>query len=366
MRMRQCHLLSVCFVLAITSVPAAAQDTDEPWQPVAPDGMPSDFDWIRLRSNEWLKGEIISMYDDDLEFDSYELGVLRLDFGDLKEIRSSRVVQVGLDRREPVIGRLHLKGSTVRVTTEAGVVEFSRREILTLIAGEPREINFWSFSVIVGGNIRSGNTDQIDATARLGADRRTLRNRIGFDYLGSITRIDSDETSNNHRATLGWDLFLTRGLFVNVVGAEWHSDRFQNILDRWTLTAGLGYELIDTSRTSWNVSGGPAWQATEFVSVGEAEDNTSDGAALRIGTRLDRELTADIDLYVDYNAYFTSERNGTYNHHLDTGVSFDLIGDLDADVAWVWERIQDPRPLEDGTVPEQDDYRLIFSLGWSF
>ena len=359
-------VLAVCLAVAVLCAPASAQELVEGWQPVAPDGMPSDFDWIRLGSGEWLKGEIISMYDDELEFDSDELGVLKLDFGDLAEIRSSRVVQVGLDRRDPVIGRLHLEGSTVRVTAEAGVVEFPRQEILTLVAGERREINFWSFSVDVGGNIRSGNTDQVDYTARLGAQRRTLSNRIGFDYLGTNTEIDTETTSNNQRANLGWDLFLTRRLFVNVVGAEWFRDRFQNIQDRWTLTAGLGYELVDTSKTSWRASAGPAWQSTRFVSVGEAEDDTTDGGALRIGTRLDHELTGDIDLYFDYNAYFTSERNGSYNHHLDTGISFDLIGDLDANVAWVWDRIQDPRPLEDGTVPEQDDYRLIFGLGWSF
>lgn len=358
--------LVVCLAVAALTVSGAAQETDGSWQPIAPEGMPSDFDWIRLASDEWLKGEIVSMYDDELEFDSDELGLLKLDFGDLREIRTSRVVQVGFDRREPVIGRLHLEGSTVRVTTESGVVEFPRSEILTLIAGERRRINFWSFKISVGGNIRSGNTDQIDFTSRLGAQRRTLRNRIGVDYLSNLTEIDSEETSNNHRATLGWDLFFTRRLFVNVVGGEWYRDRFQNIEDRWTLTAGLGYELVDTSQTSWRVSAGPAWQSTQFVSVGEAEDDTSDGGALRIGSRLDHELTDDIDYYFDLNAYFTSEKNGTYNHHLDTGISFDLVGDLDANLAWVWDRIEDPRPLEDGTVPEQDDYRLIFGLGWSF
>jgi hypothetical protein len=45
--MRQCHLLSVCFVLAITSVPAAAQgavlvdgfDSAAAWQAMPADGV---------------------------------------------------------------------------------------------------------------------------------------------------------------------------------------------------------------------------------------------------------------------------------------------------------------------------------------
>jgi hypothetical protein len=32
----------------------------------------------------------------------------------------------------------------------------------------------------------------------------------------------------------------------------------------------------------------------------------------------------------------------------------------------VWDRVQDPRPLEDGSFPKNDDARLIFGLGWSF
>ena len=32
----------------------------------------------------------------------------------------------------------------------------------------------------------------------------------------------------------------------------------------------------------------------------------------------------------------------------------------------VWDRIEEPRANADGSVPEQDDYRLIFSIGYDF
>jgi putative salt-induced outer membrane protein YdiY len=344
----------------------AAQDTRETWEPSVPDGVPDDFDWIRLPSDEWLKGEIISMYDGVLEFDSDELDDLSFDFDDIKEIRSAHVVQVGFEDKEPVIGRLILDADTARVIGEEGEVEFPRSEILTLIVGTPKEINYWSAYATVGGNIRSGNTDQVDYTARLGAMRRSIRNRIDFDYLGNITSVDSEETSNNHRATVGWDYFLSQRLYVNVIGVEWYRDEFQNIKNRWTATAGLGYEIIDTGRTSWNVTAGPAWQSTEYYSVEEGQDDTTDSPALAIGTRFDHEITKDIDFYFDYTALFTDEENGTYNHHLDTGLDIEIIGNLDFNISWIWDLIEDPRTLEDGSVPEQDDYRLIFGLGWDF
>jgi putative salt-induced outer membrane protein YdiY len=235
-----------------------------------------------------------------------------------------------------------------------------------LSVGTPKEINYWSGYANVGGNVRSGNTDQIDYTARLGALRRTVKNRVGFDYIGNITRINSEDTSNNHRANLGWDYFVSQRLFVNVAGLEWYRDPFQNIGNRWTVTAGLGYEIIDTDRTEWSVSAGPAWQSTTWDSVEPGDDDASSSLSFRIGTNFDYELTDDIDFYGLYNAFFTDKESGTYTHHLDTGLAIELIGDLDFNVSWIWDHIQDPRPLEDGSVPKKDDTRLVFGLGFSF
>jgi hypothetical protein len=187
--------------------PSRAQDTKQAWQPKAPEGLPTDFDWIRLPSDEWLKGKIVSMYDGKLEFDSDELGVHTFDFGDIKEIRTSRVVQVGLADKKPVTGRLVLADKAARVVAETGETAFDRSEILTIVVGARREIDYWSGYANLGGTIRSGNSDQIDYTGRLGTVRRSVRDRTGIDYIGNITRIDDADTSNNHRVTLGWDRY---------------------------------------------------------------------------------------------------------------------------------------------------------------
>ena len=343
-----------------------ADDAKPAWQPQAPAGLPTDFDWIRLPSDEWLKGEIVSMYDGKLEFDSDELGVHTFDFADIKELRSSRVLQVGFAERQPVTGRLVVDGTAARVVADTGETAFARSEILTIVKGAAREIDYWSGYANAGGNIRSGNSDQVDYTARLGTVRRSVKDRTGFDYIGTITRIDSVDTSNNHRVTLGWDRFLSQRLFLNLVGLEWYRDPFQNVANRWTVTAGVGYEIVDTPRTSWSVTAGPAWQSTDSDSVPAGEDETASSFALRVGTRFDHEITDSIDVYAYYNAFFTDEASGSYTHHFDTGLKVELVGDLDFNVGWVWDRVQDPRPLEDGSFPRQDDTRLVFGLGWSF
>lgn len=355
--------LAASLLIAATS---RADDAKVPWQPKAPEGLPTDFDWIRLPSDEWLKGKILSMYDGKLEFDSDELGVHTFDFSDIKEIRTSRVVQVGLADKKPVTGRLVLADKAARVVGETGETAFDRSEILTIVVGARREIDYWSGYANLGGTIRSGNSDQIDYTGRLGTVRRSVRDRTGIDYIGNITRIDDADTSNNHRVTLGWDRFLTKRLFLNIVGLEWYRDPFQNVANRWTVTAGLGYELVDTARTTWSVTAGPAWQSTDWKSVPAGEDDSASSVALRVGTRLDHEFTGSIDFYTLYNAFFTDEASGSYTHHFDMGLKIELTGDLNVNASWVWDYVQDPRALEDGSFPKKDDTRLVFGLGWSF
>jgi len=359
--------VSICVITSLFGATTAlAQEAEEPWQPQAPEGMPADFDWIRLPSDEWLKGEIKSMYDGTLEFDSKELDLLSLDFSDIKELRSSRVLQLGFEKRDPAIGIVHMEGDTVTVTSEAGEDQFDRSIILTIIVGEPKEKNYWSGYANIGGTIRSGNVDQVDYSGKFGVMRRSLKHRTQFDYIGNRTQVDDIDTSYNQRATLGWDWFLTKRLFVNVIGIEWYKDPFQNIASRWTLTAGLGYQIIDTKRTSWDVTLGPAWLDTQYESVEEGQEDTVSNGAVKLGTNFDHDITKDIDFYALYDATFTDEASGTYIHHFDTGLDFEILGNLDFTISLVWDRVQDPRPLEDGSVPEQDDYRFIFGLGWDF
>jgi len=369
-RVRRASVLCLAAAgLAVSLLTAAALRADDakvPWQPKAPEGLPTDFDWIRLPSDEWLKGKILSMYDGKLEFDSDELGVHTFDFGDIKEIRTSRVVQVGLADKKPVTGRLVLADKAARVVGETGETAFDRSEILTIVVGAKREIDYWSGYANLGGTIRSGNSDQIDYTARLGTVRRSVRDRTGIDYIGNITRINDADTSNNHRVTLGWDRFLTKRMFLNLIGLEWYRDPFQNVANRWTVTAGLGYELVDTARTTWSVTAGPAWQSTDWKSVPAGEDDSASSVALRVGTRFDHEFTGSIDYYTYYNAFFTDEASGSYTHHFDMGLKIELTGDLNVNASWVWDYVQDPRALEDGSFPKKDDTRLVFGLGWSF
>lgn len=358
------HVIPLCLTFVVAFV-AAGQEAPKVWQPVAPDGLPETHDWVRLSSHEWLKGELISMYDEKLEFDSDELGLLKLDWSDVTEIRSSRTVQVGRAGADSLVGRLLLSGDRATVFgTEP--IEVERSQILTLIVGEPREINLWSFKVSLGGNFQSGNTDQVEYSATASAARRSVLDRVVFEYIGNLSSLDSVESANNARFNGKWDRFVNQRLFFNVAGLEWYRDPFKNLSSQASVTAGIGYELLDTPRVTWNASIGPGYQRTTFSSVEEGQAKSVDTPALTLSSALDVDITNDIEMGVSYKASFTDSEAGGYLHHFVIGVEFDLTSHLDFEVSWVWDRTEKPTRDAEGVRPEPDDFRLTVGLGWDF
>ncbi len=57
---------------------------------------------MKLTSDEWLKGDIVSMYDEKLEFESDEFGIVTLDWGDVSELRSRFDQQICFDNGDVI------------------------------------------------------------------------------------------------------------------------------------------------------------------------------------------------------------------------------------------------------------------------
>lgn len=342
----------------------AAGQTPQPFQPPPP--APDEFDWIQLTSGEWLKGELIVLYDGSLEFDSEELDDLTLDWDDVRQVRTARIVQVRFrDRAEPVTGRLLVDGDSVRVVGDTEQ-SFTRTTLLSIAAGEPRERNYWSGNVVLGFNLRRGNSEQVEANTVAGARRRTVNTRVGLDYVANYNVTDDLTVTNNQRANIGVDWFVTDRLFIRPVVAEYYRDPFQNFAHRATLGAAVGYQLVDTPRVSWEVNVGPAYQRTIFASVAEGESKTESTAALWAGTAYTNELTSDIDYLLDYRFLLVEPEAGKYTHHFITGLSLDAVGPFDVNVSFIWDRVQEPRPDSSGRIPKKNDYRMIFGIGFDF
>ena len=322
-------------------------------------------DWIQIVSGEWLRGEILRVRDDSLDFDSDELDEQTFDFSDVLRIISPHHQVVLTEDGRIFEGRLSVDESSIWIEGDK-TVKIPRSEMLSVLAVEGGGNSTWSGEVTAGIAIRSGNTDQVDYSTVLAATRETARTRWASRYSGAASEVSGTETANNHRLGSTYDVFITKRTFFTVPGVDIYRDPFQNIGLRVTPYAAVGYELVDTADHSLSLSAGPAYQYQRFDSElgsGEATDNSFAGV---LSTLYDWDITGDVELSAKYNITFPIPDVQDYNHNVVGTLSVDLVGDLDLDLSMTWDRINSPEANSSGVVPKKDDFRITVGVGWTF
>ena len=116
----------------------------------------------------------------------------------------------------------------------------------------------------------------------------------------------------------------------------------------------------------WDVTAGAGWQSTKYSgrqADGSFHDDQGTGIVM---TNFNWDITSDAEFDLNYQIQAGFEDSENVNHNLRAMLSIDFVGDFDLDVGFQWDRIGNPVPLEDGTIPQSDDYRVTVGLGWDF
>lgn len=339
------------------------------------------WDWVQLKTNEWIKGKIIVLYDDKLEFDSANFGVLSISWSRIIEVRSERKYRIGLDQgktdligslygaeaEEMIIGRLYINQQKAYVSGDDGQQwTLDRDQILTITTGDPVEANFWTASATIGVTMSTGNTESESYIVFLDANRRTVNNRLILDYTGIIEEVNNNETANNARFRGSYDIFQTKDFFYRPVYLEYYEDDFQNLDYRLTYSPGIGFYLIDSSDVDWDVTLGPLYQKNSFISVEAGNDRTASSTGWLILTSADVDITPNIAWHTEYRLQTADDELGGDTQRLLTSLKFALAGQLKFNISLLVDRIENPVADEDGFRPEKTDSRLIFGLVYDY
>ena len=342
---------------------------------------PTDrYDWIELTSGEWLKGTFKGMYRKQLEFDSDKLDLMTLEFKDVRQIRTHRIVTVNVfmpdakgegyfgyrNRSLEITGILRLNETKMMLVQGNGIREYDRNLIISIAYGSEKSGDRFSGKVDLGLNVSTGNSDTLDYTAMATIKYLVAKARIQLDYLGKILTANQEETTNNHRITQTFDIFFTDKMFFTPLFSQYYRDKYQNIQNRYTVGVGAGFMLIDNDKIEWEVSGGPAYLYTEFDTVAAGRDSSSKSPALVLSTSYDMELTQRIDYILDYEMTWSNKETGSYKHHMVTGFENEFTEWFDFDITLIWDYTEYPEPNADQSVPKQSDLQLLFSLGVDF
>ena len=347
--------------MACVAIGWAAPLRAQEWQPPAPN--PTEKDWVRLNSGEWLKGDIKSLRDDKFEFDSSELELLHLDWDDVAELRSPRALTFVSESAEVMTGPAAMRDGVIRINTSSGPSEMQRARLVSIIEGRPRELNYWSANADVTFVARSGNTDQIDTSIVTLLRREATRSRLDLGYTGNAGKLNGATNINNHRASAKLDWFISRGFFATPASYEYYADDFQNIEFRQSLSAGLGYFVVRRSGAEWEVGLGTGYQLTRSQTVPEGENPDQRDGSIIPSTKASYDITKDIDVSASYEAQIGMRDIRNTFHHFYGALGIDLISILDLTASLTWDRNENPRADDTGVVPKRDDFRIALGFG---
>lgn len=351
-------------MLLVGAAWAGAETATTAWQP--PEPTPESRDWVRLNSEEWLRGRIELLQDLKLSFDSDELDDLEIDWEDVAEIRSPRILTFGLLDGTVVTGTSVMKDGILEVRTTSGVEEFAAQQVFAIIEGRPRELNYWSLKASANLIVRSGNTEQNDFNSVVLLRRQTTWSQVNLQYKGNFGKTDGEETVNNNRGDIDAKLFLSRQLFVTPVDVELLNDKFQNIDLRSGVSAGFGYYFI-RARTDWQINAAGGYQRTRYASVAAGEDDRIDNGTITLGTVLETDLTSAIEIDAEYSIRRTLGADRATLHRFFMLLSFDLLGDvLDFTTSIAWDYNTNPKQNAEGLTPRKSDLTMAYGLGVDF
>ncbi len=341
---------------------AAAPLCAQEWHPASPEKDAKD--WVLLKSGEWLRGNMDLFRDMKMEFDSDELDDVVLDWEDISGFRLPRDMTFVFTGGRVFTGPSSMRDGMIRINAAGGTVDLPRSQLLSIIEGNSSEWNFWSAKASLGYSQRAGNTDQVDLSTRVSLKREATRSRTTAEYREEYSKVSGEEKTNNQKGDLSTALFISRRFFITPLAYEYYSDKFQNIEYRNTIGAGVGYFIFRKSTVDWAIGIAGAYENTRFLSVEAGEDTYQESGAVIPSLDLDWDITGDIEWELSYSSKLGVPRIRTSTHHASTDLSVDIYRDIfEINFSVVWDRVDNPKAFEDGTVPRKDDIKIVFGFG---
>ena len=346
------------FVLSTTTF-ASGKSIVKSWVPED-----DQWSWLQTSSGEWLKGTLNTLYDKEIEFDSKEFGIVSIGWKDVMYLKTAKVKSLRLSNGKNLFGRVIKKDGMIHLI--GSNTEFDSKLLISIAESDKNEWNYWDNEIEFGLNLHTGNSEDETYSASLDMQRRTSLSRLKINYRGLYSESSNVQTANNHRFNSSLDWFFSHRAFFSPLNFEFFRDPFQNIAQRYTYSAQIGYYIIERQNLYWEFSSGPGYQNTEFHQVEIEKTSNISTAILELNTELEWDINRDIEYEFLYIGRWVNSDSGAFIHHFESAFNFDITEELKFRVRYIIDIIAQPTPDENSERPEKTDRNLLFGLVYAF
>lgn len=272
-------------------------------------------DQVTLKNGDRLTGTITTADDKSLNLKTDYAGDLIIKWDAVQSISSDQPLYVTPKTGVTVVGPVSTSDGKLQVATkDAGAVAVAKADVKTLRSeSEQRAYGAWGGFLDSGLSLSRGNADTTNFTIGATATRMTDKDKasafINSIYSSGTTNGVTLTTASAIHAGLRFDYNLSDKTFAFAF-TDFDHDRFQQLDLRNVIGGGLGYHMVKSDITNFDIFAGGSFNQEYFTTltrrsgealVGESFDHKL-SSAFSVKQRL--EFYPDLSSMGDYRVVF--------------------------------------------------------------
>jgi putative salt-induced outer membrane protein len=323
--------------------------------PVVFADQPAPKDQVTLKNGDRLTGAIVSSDDKTLLLKTEFAGDVTIKWEAITTIESSQDLNLTLKDGHRLSGKVSTEDGKLVVTSTApsSTPGSAPKDSITAIRNDaeqktfdanaekmahPKFTYFWSGLFDTGLALTRGNSATTSYTLSSKAIRETPRDKLtvyaNYIYANDDTIPPSHTTANAILSGVRGDLNVSARVFVFAL-ADFQSDQLQHLDLRQVYGGGLGYHVIKTPHTTFDVFGGFTYDRDSFgaytltnptpppvlTPVAASVQNSAEGL---VGEEFDSQLSKRTTLTERFSFYPNISHVGDYRLQFDASVASQL------------------------------------------
>jgi putative salt-induced outer membrane protein YdiY len=341
-------------------------------------------DQITLKNGDRLTGTIVKSDAKTLLIKTEFAGDVNVQWDAVSGIVSSQPLHLALKDGQTVVGTVSALDNKIDVATkETGSVTSSKDAVVAVRNDaeqkayddqierlrHPHLTDFWGGLLDSGLSLTQGNSESLTYSLAGKAVRVTDRDKItvysNAIYTKSTLNGVSITSAHAIRGGFRGDLNVSDRLFVFGF-TDFEYDAFQHLDLRNVVGGGLGYHVVKTAKTTFDLFGGGSFEQ-EYFSPNPPTNPTSltrKSGEIVAGEELNTKLNNRMTLSERFTLYPNLSNMGSYRYQFDTSAATKLKNWLSWQVTFSDRYLSDPLPgLKKNDLLLSTGVRLTFGKG---
>jgi len=340
-------------------------------------------DQVTLKNGDRLTGTIVKSDAKTMLIKTELAGDVNVQWDAVTSIVSSQALHLALKDGQTVVGTVTTADGKLDVATKTTGEVVAPKETVVTVRNDDEEksydaemdrlrnphlMDFWSGMLDTGLSVTRGNSATLAYSLSAKAARVTTRDKISVFstavYASDDTTPPSRTTAHAIRGGIRGDFNVSDRVFVFGF-TDFEYDQFQDLDLRNVLGGGLGYHVIKTKNTTFDVFGGGDYEQEYFSATPAFPTGlTRKTGEVVLGEELDTKLNGRTTLSEKFSLFPNVSDTGNYRLQFDATASTKLKAWLGWQITYSDRYLSNPLPgLKKNDMLLSTGLRLTFGKG---